>query len=50
MARTICPQMRGIYENTNAEEEDGQYQYWLIPNHNPDLEYWAVDAYPMPLS
>jgi len=47
MARTICPQLRGIYENNNADKGDGKYRYWLIPDNNPDFEYWAVDAYPV---
>lgn len=44
MARTICPQVKGIYHNKNAP--DGyDYLYLYIPEHHPDSEYWVIDAY-----
>jgi hypothetical protein len=42
MTRTICPQVKGLYYNNNAP---AKYPYLLIPNDNPNMEYWAVDAF-----
>jgi hypothetical protein len=44
MRRTICPQVRGIYCNNNVDA-DYPYQYLYIPEHHPDSEYWAIDAF-----
>ena len=42
MTRTICPQVKGLYHNNNAP---AKYPYLLIKHDNPNMEYWAIDAY-----
>jgi hypothetical protein len=44
MPRTICPQVSGIYQNNNVDD-DYPYQYLYIPENHPDSEYWAIDAF-----
>jgi hypothetical protein len=44
MARTICPQVKGIYRNNNPEQ-GSKFQFLYLPNHNPDAEWYAIDAY-----
>ncbi len=44
MTRTVCPQVKGLYWNNEASKGYA-YPYLLIPNSNPNAEYWAIDAY-----
>ena len=40
MARTICPQVKGIYQNNNVSD-DYAFQYLFLPENNPDSEHWG---------
>ena len=44
MACHICPQVSGIYQNSEAPT-DATYGYLWISEHHPNGEYWAIDAF-----
>ena len=44
MSRRICPQVSGIYQNSEAPT-DATYGYLWIAEYHPNGEYWAIDAF-----
>ena len=40
--RTICPQVKGIYQNKN---ENSQYGFLLLHVNNPDAEHQVTEAF-----
>lgn len=47
--RTICPQVKGLYENNNAQAGDN-YAYWLLKNNEPNRELLFTNAFKVNLS